>query len=366
MVSDSLKSKLEKQQYRVVGSHSVVKVCHWCKSAIKGQGSCYKHKFYGIKSHQCLQMSPSLSCANRCVYCWRDHKDPVCMEWKGIVDSPEEIIEQAIIQHKKLNIGLKGYKDVDKKVFEQSQNIRHVALSLTGEPIVYPKISELINLFHKQKISTFLVTNGQYPELIKSLASVTQLYLSMDAPSKELAKRTGIPLFADFWERFNQSLEELSKKTGRTCIRLTMIKDVNMIEPEVYARLIKKASPGFIEVKAYMHVGASRERLEKKNMPSQKEIMNFSKKLLHHLTDYDIASDHYASRVVLLAKKSFKKNNEWHTWIDFEKFFSLENSGKDFSSDEYSAKTPDKFIGLETCFPKNSIDESDMAENESK
>ena len=34
-------------------------------------GGCYKHTFYGITSYQCMEMTPALACANRCVFCWR-------------------------------------------------------------------------------------------------------------------------------------------------------------------------------------------------------------------------------------------------------------------------------------------------------
>ena len=44
---DSLiKKDLEKQGYRIVGSHSAVKVCLWCKKAIKNEDSCYKQTCY--------------------------------------------------------------------------------------------------------------------------------------------------------------------------------------------------------------------------------------------------------------------------------------------------------------------------------
>ena len=74
------------------------------------------------------------------------------------------------------------------------------------------KINELIDLFHKEGISTFLVTNAQYPEQIKNLKLVTQLYISLDAPNKELLKKIDIPLFKDYWERLNLSLEYMAEK----------------------------------------------------------------------------------------------------------------------------------------------------------
>ena len=38
---------------------------------LRGRGGCYKHAFYGIESHRCMETTPSLACANKCVFCWR-------------------------------------------------------------------------------------------------------------------------------------------------------------------------------------------------------------------------------------------------------------------------------------------------------
>lgn len=58
------------------GSHSGVKLCRWTKSMLRGRGGCYKHAFYGIESHRCMEATPSLACANKCVFCWRHHTNP--------------------------------------------------------------------------------------------------------------------------------------------------------------------------------------------------------------------------------------------------------------------------------------------------
>ena len=147
-------------------------------------------------------------------------------------------------------------------------------------------------------------------------------------------------MFEDYWERYEKSLEYMAKKKQRTCIRLTLIKDINMDNFEEYAELIKKADPNFIESKAYMFLGASRKRLKRENMPLHQEVVEFSKKLLKFLPDYELASEHVLSRVTLIAKKKFKKNGEWHTWIDFDKFFNLVESKKEFSTEDYLKKTP--------------------------
>ncbi|NXS67860.1 TYW1 synthase, partial [Pandion haliaetus] len=57
--------------YKLIGSHSGVKLCRWTKSMLRGRGGCYKHAFYGIESHRCMEATPSLACANKCVFCWR-------------------------------------------------------------------------------------------------------------------------------------------------------------------------------------------------------------------------------------------------------------------------------------------------------
>lgn len=145
--------------------------------------------------------------------------------------------------------------------------IRHCALSLVGEPIMYPHINEMIDLLHSKNISSFLVTNAQFPDEIKSLEPVTQLYVSVDAATKESLKKVDRPLFKDFWERFLACLRALKDKVHirfffkityhsiifikgqRTVYRLTLVKGYNTEEIEQYAKLVELGDPDFIEVK---------------------------------------------------------------------------------------------------------------------
>ncbi len=344
MLTPASKAELEKQQYRIVGGHSAVKTCGWTKNMINGVGGCYKLKFYGIMSNQCMQMTTSISCANRCTFCWRGYKAPVSKEWKWDVDDPQMIFEKSIEAHHKLLVGFGGSSKANKAAYQKSKEVRHVALSLTGEPITYPKMNELIEKFHQQHISTFLVTNSQYPEHIKNLKPITQLYCSVDAPTKELLKSIDLPLFPDYWERMIQSLQYLSEKKQRTTIRLTIIKGINDVLPDKYADLINLGSPDFIEVKSYMHVGPSQQRLKRENMPLHEEIVSFCQQLMPFLPDYEIVSEHIPSRVVMMAKKKFKRNGTWHTWIDFEKFHELAIAGREFTTDDYLVRTPQ--VGL--------------------
>lgn len=354
MLSRSAKEELIRQQYRIVGEHSAVKVCGWTKNMIKGHGGCYKLKFYGIMSNQCMQMTTSISCANRCVFCWRGYKAPVSKEWKWGVDEPKLILDGSIKAHHKLLEGFGGQPEA-KKMYEMSKTIKHVALSLTGEPITYPRMNEFLEKFNKEGISTFLVTNAQYPEQIRDLNRVTQLYLSVDAPNKALLKKVDVPLFQDHWDRLNKSLEYCAQKKDRTCIRLTIVKGLNDVDLEGYAELIKKGDSDFIEVKAYMHVGPSRERLKMEQMPWHEEIVEFTKELMKLLPDYEIVTEHIPSRVVMCAKKDFKKNGKWFTWIDFVKWKELVNSEKDFDKYDFLKQTPE--VGLSGRVIRTEVEE---------
>ena len=316
-LSDNAVERLIKQGYKVVGTHSVVKLCGWTKSAVKEKGTCYKHKFYGIESHRCLQMSSSVSCANRCTFCWRDYKAPVAKDWPWKCEDAKEIFDAVINAQKLLFTGYNKRDDIDQIKVDEGFAPKHVALSLTGEPIAYPKINDLIELFHEAKMSTFLVTNAQFPESIEQLIPVTQLYLSIDAPNKERLKEIDKPLFADYWERMLQCLDLLKKRKERTVIRLTMVKTINTYDWKNYAELIKRGDPDFVEVKGYMHIGASRERLSRDCMPTWVEIQEYSQLLLQYLEDYELVEGQKESFVILLAKKAFKSN----TKIDFDTLF---------------------------------------------
>lgn len=39
--------------------------------------------------------------------------------------------------------------------------------SVQGEPIMYPRINELVRILHGHDISSFLVTNAQFPDAIR-------------------------------------------------------------------------------------------------------------------------------------------------------------------------------------------------------
>ena len=89
---------------------------------------------------------------------------------------------------------------------------------------MYPRINELLGGLHRRGISTYLVTNAQFPECIDKLCPVTQLYVSVDAATKDTLQAVDRPLFKDFWPRFLSSLRSLRRKKQRTVYRLTLLK----------------------------------------------------------------------------------------------------------------------------------------------
>jgi tRNA wybutosine-synthesizing protein 1 len=105
--------------------------------------------------------------ANKCVFCWRHHTNPVGTEWKWKVDEPSVILEGAMENHYRMIKQLKGVPGVKPERFQEAFQIQHCALSLVGEPIMYPHINEFVGMLHERYISSFLVTNAQFPEKVK-------------------------------------------------------------------------------------------------------------------------------------------------------------------------------------------------------
>jgi len=317
MISPKLKESLEKQHYKIVGKHSAVKICEWTKKSLidNEKGACFKEKFYGIKSHRCCQMSPTtVFCQNKCLHCWRaiELTDGNKMDNKSI-DDPQDIINGCILAQRKLIIGFNGNASVNKKKFIEAQEPMQFAISLTGEPTLYPKLGELINELRKLGKTSFVVTNGLQPEVLKKLNQKkqlpTQLYLSMNSPNKEMYDKWHRSSVRDAWKKFNLTLDLFPKLKSRKVIRMTLVKGLNddLKYIKDFSRLILKARPDFIEVKSYMAIGFSRDRLGYDMMLSHDEIKKYSKKLALELKNgYKILDEHILSRVVLIGKDTEK------------------------------------------------------------
>lgn len=154
-------------------------------------------------------------------------------------DDPETLLNEALEKHRSLIKPLRGIPGATQERYKEALNPTHCALSLVGEPIVYPHINQFVQLLHARNMSSFIVTNGQHPDAIEKLTTpVTQLYLSVDAPDPDTLKLVGRPLFKDYWERLLSSLQQLRFRTERTVARLTMIKGWNDKDVEVRKLLI--------------------------------------------------------------------------------------------------------------------------------
>lgn len=294
--------KLESSGYRFVGSHNhaAAKICHWTKQSILDRGVCYKEKFYGIESHRCLQMAPAVpNCQQKCEFCWRD-LSYTQTQWDGEYDDPKTIIDEAIEAQNNLLCGFFGNDKANKEKLEESKTPTNAAISLAGEPMLYPEIDELIAEFNRRNFTTFVVSNGQCVDKLKNLENEPyQLYLSLDAPTKKIYNEVCQPQISEGWDNLNQSLDTLASFNSRTCIRTTCVKGRNMINPEKYGELIKKSNPDFVEIKAYMCVGSSRYRLTPDNMPTFDEVKSFAQKIGENCGK-KIVNESEVSRVVLL------------------------------------------------------------------
>jgi tRNA wybutosine-synthesizing protein 1 len=292
---------LEKQHYRTFGEHAAVKLCHWMRQSLLKHRCCYKEEFYGIRSHRCLQMTPVVNqCTHNCLFCWR------LQGFESDVDSwmdPEIILDSCITQQRLLISGFKGDSRCSLEMFEEARNPNQVAKSLAGEPTIYPRLGELIDVCRKRGMTTFLVTNGTFPEALKELDPLpTQLYVTVAAPNEEIYKRLCVPRIADGWSRLRKTLELLPSLGTRTVIRHTLVQEWNIGWEEQYAKLDEVANPLFIEPKGYVFVGDSRRRMSISNMPSHKTVQDFASRLASIL-DIDVLKERPDSRVVLLGER---------------------------------------------------------------
>ena len=311
--------RYENARYGIAGNHSAVQICSWNRKALRGMGVCYKQKFYGVDCHRCAQMSPAFAwCQECCMHCWRP------AEWmkktsmsESEVDEPQLIIDEIVKKRRRLMSGIGGAEDADRQLFKESFNKfpSHWAISLSGEPTIYPRLGEMVDLLRKNKEvkSIFIVTNGQEPQVFESMKRKkqlpTQLYISVSAPNEELFKKLNRSVYPDGWQRLNRTL---NMSLGcRTVVRLTLIRGLNDSREHMreYAEIFEKARSDFIEVKSYMHLGLSRERLKEENMAPHDYIKEWAVEFAGLLPSYEKEDEDERSRIVLLKRKDSKFDN---------------------------------------------------------
>lgn len=211
-------------------------------------------------------------------------------------------------ERRKLIMGYYGDSRHDKKKLDESLLPSHYAISLSGEPTMYPQLPQLIKYLKKLPTtkSIFLVTNGQEPKMLERLrdedALPTQLYLSTNAPNKGVFQMVNRPRYEDAWERWNTSLGIISKLDTRTVLRITLIRGYNCSDeliPE-YSKMIRQANIHFIEAKSYMHIGRSTNRLGRSDMLDMQEVRHFANELARQSEFYSVMDESDISRIVVL------------------------------------------------------------------
>lgn len=309
-IRPAVAEQLKKAKYGV-SDHSTVELCHWTKKSFRGEGDCYKHKFYGISTHRCMEFSPAgMHCENRCIYCWRpmEFYESLNIE-PGQVAEPEDILSSLMAERKRLINGYYGDSRNDKGKLDESLLPAHYAISLSGEPTMYPKLPEMIRYLYTLRAtkSVFLVTNGQEPQMIRRMKKEpdtlpTQLYLSTNAADRDSFMKINRPRYEDSWERWNETLSMLRELPTRTVLRITLIRGYNDRDDMVpaFARMLDESSPHFVEIKSYMHIGRSRNRLERDDMLEMDEVRRFAEGVARRSDAFFVMDESEISRIVVL------------------------------------------------------------------
>ncbi|KKL76432.1 hypothetical protein LCGC14_2044930, partial [marine sediment metagenome] len=165
----------------------------------------------------------------------------------------------------------------------------HAAISLDGEPLLFPKISQFIQEFKNRNMTTFIVTNGTLPQKITSLDPLpSQLYITLAAPNEMIYKKTCRPMIRNGWSNIMDSMDLVESLSTRTLIRLTAVKNLNINENLIndYIKIIEKANPNFFEIKGFTL--QAKALLIKERLQSDKPIQ-------YYFPDYEFL-DYIASK----------------------------------------------------------------------
>ena len=341
MLSPEVASQLTDQGYRLVGTHSAVRLSRWTKTQLRGRGACFKRTFYGLNSYETLETSPALSCSSNCVHCWKHPGCPTAPQWTWAADDAKLLVENAIIQHTSLLNTMRDVRGVKPERLKQAQTVRHCDLSLVGEPLMYPNINSYIRHMHYRGISTWMYHTGIHPKELERLTTTTQLVLSVCGPTRQLMNDIVQSVYDDFWERFQASLEIMARKPHRTSLRLIIIKNWTDGQFEDYANIIVRCKPDFIEVKSMIFCGRT---LSLASVPSHEDIINFCQCLCAHPAigkHYELACEHEHSCCALIAHRKFKIDGRWHTWVDVDRFHQLMSQNRPvINAEDYTLPTP--------------------------
>ena len=130
----------------------------------------------------------------------------------------------------------------------------HAAISLDGEVMLFPLMSDFVKEFKKRNMTTFIVTNGTLPERIKNLSVYpSQLYITLPAPNERVYKKVCRPMIKNGWGNIMNSMNLIESLACRTVVRLTAVKGLNINDRYIdeYIKIVEKANPNFFEIKGF-------------------------------------------------------------------------------------------------------------------
>jgi len=162
------------------------------------------------------------------------------------IDSREEV-------EKLINLELTDPDDI-MAAHGEAMNPNHAAISLDGEVMLFPLMSDFIKEFKDRKMTTFIVTNGTLPNAIENLDTLpSQLYITLPAPNEQIYKKVCRPMIKDGCNRVLYTMNLIESLDCRTLIRLTAVKDLNISETLIkeYVKIVEKANPNFFEIKGF-------------------------------------------------------------------------------------------------------------------
>ena len=97
----------------------------------------------------------------------------------------------------------------------------------------------------------------------------------------------------------------LANLNTRTVLRVTLIKDWNDSEEMIsgFASIFEKSNVHFVELKSYMHIGRSTNRLEYENMVEMNDVRKFSEEIVEKSDRFEVMDESEISRIVVLQNK---------------------------------------------------------------
>ena len=70
-----------------------------------------------------------------------------------------------------------------------------------------------------------------------------------------------------------------------------------------FASIFEKSNAHFVEMKSYMHIGRSTNRLEYENMVDMEDIRKFTEKISNKSDRFEVMDESEISRIVVLQNK---------------------------------------------------------------